>query len=188
MRYIALFSALFFSASVAQAQDVVLRSACNPVVVNEDVQGAEYTPGVDVHGNKVVGADLNEGVKSLSYPIVIPVEIDIIRFLDLKIPPAVDDATEITPDVAYFTLYEDGKVEYNGQDISSMVDHECVEGDGVPQVGMSSQQASQAEENVALPKPEKPVLNKKAEKPAEDHGQKASDSVISGEKIEGQSP
>lgn len=57
------------------------------------------------------------------YPIEIPVEIDLIRLLNLN------NAQEIKLDktITHISVMEDGSVEYNGQDISSHVNFSCEE-------------------------------------------------------------
>ncbi|MCB1532405.1 MAG: hypothetical protein KDJ35_06005 [Alphaproteobacteria bacterium] len=196
MRYIAfLFVGLFWSAS-ALAQDVELKIPCNEIVINKDVQGAEYTPGVDVNGNPVVGADVQSNMQPLNYPVRVPIEIDILKFLDLDIPEGVVAGADQDVEVAFFDVFEDGRVEYNGRDISSVVSHSCGE-ELMPVVAPEEPAPSKAQPEVSKPKPTPTPAPPPAatQTPAQEtpaasqkDGQGASNSLLSGEKLEGQAP
>lgn len=112
----------------AYAQQVELKMPCPDIVVNKQISGAEYQAGIDVHGKPVAPADLKSAFKDLNYPIRIPVELDVINFLDLNVPGALTlgQAQGVVP--AYFDVFEDGRVEFNGQDISSSVAQSCDDG------------------------------------------------------------
>lgn len=88
---------------------------------------AEYTPGVDVKGNAVTPADLNDSVieTPVLQPVTIPVEIDVIERFELEIPP--ESGIELKPRVADITIYPDGKVEYNGQEITQRSAFVCAQ-------------------------------------------------------------
>lgn len=117
---IALFPASVFS------QDISLQGECPPHLMDRDVVGADYVPGVDVHGRKVADASVDgEGAKPLAYPLEIPVTQDVLRFLDMEDHIVEDPKAET--ELAVFKVFEDGRVEYNGQDLSSKVSFKCVE-------------------------------------------------------------
>lgn len=111
---------LVFVVPLAFSQEIVLDSLCRDEIEKLVEQGATYQPGVDVHGNAVAPADLNQKINILSYPIEIPVEISLIKWMNLNVDPAL----RLDPEVASFTLYKDGHIEYNGQDVSDRV-HLC---------------------------------------------------------------
>ncbi len=78
------------------------------------VQSPDYQPGVDVNGKPVAPADVQPVVNMVPDFIEVPMTMDLAK--DLGILPI---GTDIKMSVANLKLYKDGKVEYNGQDISS---------------------------------------------------------------------
>ncbi|MCB1562320.1 MAG: hypothetical protein KDJ75_01990 [Alphaproteobacteria bacterium] len=115
--------ALFVFAPAAFAQEIVLGTLCQDDIDALIAKGVEYQPGVDVNGNAVAPADLNQSVKILSYPVEIPVEISLIKWMNLNVDPAL----RLDPEVGHFELQKDGRITYNGQDISDRV-HLCEKG------------------------------------------------------------
>lgn len=101
---------------------------CSRLAVHEQdhVQGADYVPGVDVHGKSVVSADLSGASPPLLDPTVIPVEIDLVTRYGLSVPVSV----ELAPGVARFEIFSDGRVIYNGQDLTQRIEAFCSEPDG----------------------------------------------------------
>ena len=180
LRYLVLFMALFAFNDAAMAQDVQVISSCSAAAKLAADQGAEYKPGVDVHGKAVTSANLNNEIKALSYPIEIPIEVNLIEFLDLELPDAARGAVELDPNVAFLSVHEDGRIEYNGQDVSSKVSYSCEE------EGQDDVSDLLSHEEKIVEDPDK-VITKEV-LPAQSNGQSALDSVTSGEKIEGQSP
>ena len=101
------------------AEDI--SSLCEQIKTNETLS-ADYKPGVDVHGNKVVPADINSSASNfLNDPIVIPLEVDLIERFGLSLP------TEITlnPTVANIQIHQDGRIQYNDKDVSDKIISEC---------------------------------------------------------------
>ncbi len=140
----------------AQAQEVMLESVCRDLPVPAPADGGEYLSGVDVNGNPVEFADLNNNLKTPLYPLEIPVELSVLKLLDLEIDPKLKEAIDLKTDVAKVTVYEDGRVEYNGQDISERVGHHCLD-DG-----------------------EEAASEKIAKEAVKAHGQTQKDDVVSG--------
>lgn len=102
-----------------------------PCATPADYQGgdADYVPGVDVNGNAVAPADVTAPIEALNYPIRIPVELDILRFLDIDLPDSARDAINIDEaNIVHFELFEDGSIKYNGQDLSDKVSQVCDDG------------------------------------------------------------
>lgn len=59
---------------------------CRYLVTAEpaDMSGAAYTPGVDVRGNPVVGAELDSGSVEIDNDISFPVTIDVMEYAGLQ--------------------------------------------------------------------------------------------------------
>lgn len=85
--------------------------------------GAQYQPGVDIKGNAVAPADIGTTLDTGIYPLRIPLQMDILERFNLDLPEGIiTDAN-----VADIMVYEDGRVTYNGQDISGQLESLCVE-------------------------------------------------------------
>lgn len=116
---------MFLFCSFAQAQEITIEAACN-LLSPADPKGAAYQPDVDANGNAVVSADLVGTIPAIAYPLVIPVEIDTLRLLDSDIADNyVSTGGNLETDLAYVTMFEDGRIEYNGKDISSNTIVDC---------------------------------------------------------------
>lgn len=115
-----LFVFLFFAAA-AHAGEATQKTFCRVLASYTKDRGVHYVPGVDVRGNDVAPADLNEPLPQFE-TIEIPVEIDLAARFGIT-PPA---GAELKPTVALISIHKDGKVEYNGRDISSKVIDVCV--------------------------------------------------------------
>ncbi len=115
-------SVLFFAASPAFAEDAGRDTICRLLPQYKPVADVEYKAGVDVQGNPVVGADLGAPLKPLDGPaVVIPVDINLASRFNVALPAG----AEIKPAIAALKIYADGRVEYNGQDISGQVHDMC---------------------------------------------------------------
>lgn len=122
MKYsLAIFLIFVCVAFAAQAQLVELAFPCSASVAHDGV-GADYVPGVDVDGNAVAPADIGASFEPLQYPMRIPIELDIVRFMGLDVPDGVN-ADEAS--LAYIDLFKDGRLEYNGVDITDKVAKDC---------------------------------------------------------------
>ncbi len=115
-------SVLFFAASPAFAEDAGRDTICRLLPQHKPVADVEYKAGVDVQGNPVLGADLGAPLKPLDGPaVVIPVDINLASRFNVALPAG----AEIKPAIAALKIYADGRVEYNGQDISGQVHDMC---------------------------------------------------------------
>lgn len=88
----------------------------------QDVASADYVDGVDVHGKKIMPADIGSSPSSiLPDPIIIPINLDLAALygLDLSLP------LELKPDIATVKIYQDGHITYNDNDIASNVAFAC---------------------------------------------------------------
>lgn len=123
MYRIVLFALVLLLPVSVSAQEIVLNTNC-ATLANLDGDGdAEYEAGVDVNGNPVAAADIDEPLQALEYPLAVPIEIDFLRSFNV----GTQDGLEINPEIGYLLLQEDGRVEYNGQDISKHVTVKCAE-------------------------------------------------------------
>ncbi len=115
---------LFFIVILLLAYPVLAQDAeqefCTAVAKYQS-GGADYVPGVDVHGKPVVGADLNSGMKPMFDPVVIPIEIDIAERFGLELP----EGMAMKPEIAHVKIYSDGRVEYNDTDVTKDTETMC---------------------------------------------------------------
>ncbi len=123
MRWLLAFFVIFHSTSVF-AQVVSIEGLCDNLPVYKQQEGVEHVPGAE----DVVPADLNP-LKAAT-PDVINIPIDVIlaeRFAAVNIPSDL----ELHPTVATVSVHKDGRVEYNGQDISDQAYRFCEEDSAV---------------------------------------------------------
>lgn len=78
-----------------------------------------YKPGVDVNGNPVVPADGGATIPMQSHYTEVPLNIDLANKLHINRP------AEANMTVASIRIYDDGRVLYNGQDISQQTSALC---------------------------------------------------------------
>ena len=146
---IALIVMLILLGPAAYAQTVTgnrLITLCQQRAINHvPDEGAEYQPGVDVDGNALAPADIGTTLDTGLYPLRIPLEMDILERFNLDLPEGIiADAN-----VADIMVYEDGRMTYNGQDISSQLEALCVENEII--VSPETQQARPEIETTAPP-------------------------------------
>lgn len=115
------------------AQEVNQETLCRLLpahqpVVAKPTEGVEYKAGIDVHGNPVIAADLGAPLTAVAQPVVIPIEVDLAQRFNLTLPAGV----ELKPTVATMRIHADGRVEYNGQDVSDQAYYLCGKGEGPP--------------------------------------------------------
>lgn len=91
----------------------VSKSACRALVQHVPDADVAYQPGVDVRGNKVVGADLNGGsniLQSLPKEIEFPVTLDFFAYSGIAVPDGVSGEQSIGK-----ITYRNGRVYFNDQ-------------------------------------------------------------------------
>lgn len=89
-------------------------------------QISSHTPNADVefkpNTENVVPADINPLNAAIPDKIDIPITIELAeRFPDLNIDPDL----LLRPEVAKLSIHQDGRVEYNDQDITTQIHAEC---------------------------------------------------------------
>lgn len=108
---------VFVSAPAFAQNDLALCRLRAQHVAAADVT---YKPGVDVHGNPVVPADLNAVPNMVPDVIKIPMNIDLAQRLG-NVPAGMDMKSEM----GMAEIYRDGRVMYNGQDMTQQVAVVC---------------------------------------------------------------
>jgi hypothetical protein len=123
MRNFIFFAGFLLCGFSAHAEDVSQKTFCRLLQDYHQPAGVEYEPGVDVHGEYVAQADISGGPPPLRNfeSIEIPVEIDLVQRFNLN-PGA---GVELKPIAALISIHNDGKVAYNGQDISKQAYELC---------------------------------------------------------------
>lgn len=103
------------STDVNSGTFAVEKVICNKSYVPANgVQSPEYRAGIDVNGNAVAPADVAPLANAAPDYVEVPMTIDLAK--RMGVAPA---GAEMEMPVANLKLYKNGKVEYNGQDISS---------------------------------------------------------------------
>ncbi|MCC7305195.1 MAG: hypothetical protein IT558_02935 [Alphaproteobacteria bacterium] len=99
----------------ALAEEANQETMCRLLPEHRPEVNIAFSPGVDVHGKAVVPADV-EGAKPLQNfdTVEIPVEINLLQKFGVDAPAGV----ELQPYAALISIHKDGRVDYNGQDIS----------------------------------------------------------------------
>jgi len=93
---------------------------CQSVTTVGQISGPNYVEGVDAYGRPVAPADLSQS-SAIDVPerIDIPVAIDVAQSMNLA------PATEMSVVPGTVTVFKDGRVLYNGQDVSGPVSAYC---------------------------------------------------------------
>lgn len=135
MRFSRLFLAVWgltLASSVALAKDAtdgqsgslaVENMLCGQLYVAHEGAGAAYTPGVDVNGESVPPADLPAEGPSVTAPdyVQVPLTVDLAEKLSQPLP----GGAEMKGVIGNLRLYKNGKVEYNGQDLTAKATALC---------------------------------------------------------------
>lgn len=131
MRFI-LFLLVFIMAAPVFAGEV--RVASGRSIKSERGDGfcqalSNHIPDADVNHRAgvedVVSADIGGGLKQpILDPIRIPIEIELLDRFDLGSVAGIP-GIDLEPIVASVEVYQDGRVLYNGQDISQQAFHKC---------------------------------------------------------------
>jgi len=94
---------------------------CQSMLMLNSIKGPDYQPGIDAYGNPVVPAEGNQPAISAPKAIEIPITMDMAKHFGITTP----NGTEMNTEVAKLSIMNDGKIMYNGQDISGKVNAFC---------------------------------------------------------------
>ena len=126
---------------------------CRVLPEHKASKGVAYQPGVDVRGKPVVPADVNADPMGLSgQTIVVPLTIDLAKRLQNQNVPGIG----MEGTLGFLEVAPDGRVTYNGRDLTSQVHVLCGKGalDEVP--AANGQKAPDALEYAPVSQPQKP--------------------------------
>lgn len=89
---------------------------CQVVQNYEKVAAANYQPGLDAQGNRVIAAELGNGPSSFLPDVIrIPVNIDLVQYVQQQLPAGM----QMESNFGMVEIHPDGKVLYNDQDITN---------------------------------------------------------------------
>ena len=108
--------ALLFSVP-SWAQDESLPKECLTLKEHKPAMGVIYQPGVDVRGKPVVPADMNAPVINVPDVMTIPLSVDLAK----RLPSAAAKGIDMKGTAGFLMVYKDGRVSYDGQDVTSQV-------------------------------------------------------------------
>lgn len=126
MRKALLPAALALFSVPAMAEDVSVRTFCQMVPYHVADASVDYVPGRDVRGRPVVPADINKVVKDDFDAVDIPVEYNVLGSLGVALPPG----SQARPLAAMVRIYKDGRVQYNGNDLTPQAQVLCANRSG----------------------------------------------------------
>ena len=145
MRTLLLAAGIMAMAAPAWAQS--RETLCGLLPVQERFAGADYVPGVDVNGKPVVPADVGAQAPGLIDVIKIPVTIDLVQQLGQQLPAG----TEMNAPVAMVEILRDGRVVYNGQDLTPQAYALC--GKHLPDIEAAAGEPQKVTPPAATPAP-----------------------------------
>jgi len=121
------FACLCLSSVPVSAQDVgdgMFALLCQSVPEYHAPEGVAYKAGEDVHGKPVMPADLAELGVEMPDVITVPVTADLVKHFSSQ-NVALPDGVKLEPDVGMIEIHQDGRVTYNGHDLSKNVYAVC---------------------------------------------------------------
>ena len=120
MKYLFLI-AFLANPSLGWAQTITSApNLCDSISTYQQADGVEFKPNAE----DVVPADINPLSAAVPEIINIPITVELAeRFPDLNIDPDL----LLRPDVANLSIFQNGRVEYNGQDITNQALAACGE-------------------------------------------------------------
>ncbi len=99
---------------------------CQSITMLSGLRGAAYVPGVDVNGKRVAPAEVDDGLNNsfgLPQQIDVPITVDLAQHIGIKNPKGL----ELDSEVGKLSIMNDGKILYNGKDITENVTVYCKE-------------------------------------------------------------
>ena len=106
---------LILAGNTAHADNT--KALCEFLPVKEHFVGADYVPGIDVHGNHVVPADVKAGANEFVDIIRIPITYDIASSLGAEL--SVPEGVELDAAIGMAEIHKNSKVLINGKDVTS---------------------------------------------------------------------
>lgn len=101
--------------AVKETGGVAFKILCQSLPAYQADTGVEYRPGVDVRGRAVAPADLKAPLSAgMGEVVQIPVTVDLVQRFNLY--PFF--GIELKPDIGMVSVHSDGRVEYNGQNLT----------------------------------------------------------------------
>jgi len=150
--------------SIAKAQDVVntVPPECRMLPDHKPSADVAYKPGVDVHGNPVVPADVNATpFEGANQTVVVPLTVDLAKRMHQA-----PQGAELEGNLGYLEIHPDGRVVYNGQDWTNQVYVLCgkqpVSGNGQPPQDVIKYPPAKPPEAVKSAPPAKPKTKPQA--------------------------
>lgn len=120
MKYSSFLAFLVFLALPAYAQTE--NDLCQKLARHVPADDVAYKPGIDVHGNAVVPADLNSNAQILVPDVIeIPLAVDLAQRLGGALPQGV----EMNALIGFLQITKDGRVLQNGQDLTDQAVYLC---------------------------------------------------------------
>lgn len=83
-------------------------------VSHQPTHDVAYNPGVDVNGNPVTPVDINPSALGMQDFISVPLTVDLAQRLNFPLPPG----TEMQGSLGNLSVYKDGRVNFNGRDLT----------------------------------------------------------------------
>lgn len=111
------YGVVFLFSVSSWAQDEALPKECLTLKEHKPAMGVIYQPGVDVRGNPVVPADMNAPVINVPDVMTIPLSVDLAK----RLPSAAAKGMDMKGTTGFLMVYKDGRVTYDGQDVTSQV-------------------------------------------------------------------
>lgn len=127
---------VLIAGGIAHAEEADQITFCRLLPTYKQALGVEFQPGIDQKGRAVAPADIDADMAGAApirsfESIEIPVELDLAQRFGLNLPSGV----ELKPYVALISIHKDGRVDYNGQDISRKAHTLCNQGHAHEQAG-----------------------------------------------------
>ena len=110
---------IFFPFS-AFAEEVSTASECKMLKDHVPQNDVAYKSGVDISGKAVVPADINSPVIDVPETIVVPLSIDLAKRINPQ-SPNIEGLEELDATLGFLEISKNGRVTYNGTDVTPQV-------------------------------------------------------------------
>ena len=115
------FGVLALCVASVSAQETPVSALCQILQKHEPRDDVKYIAGVDVNGNPVVPADLNQPLNNEFDVVEIPIDINLAERFGL----VVDGGLRLLPEVTNVSVHQDGKVIFGEEDVTSQAYNSC---------------------------------------------------------------